>query len=580
MQSVFSFLYRELKPYRQRLVLSSVLATLAAVLDMLAPVALGRSFDAASRHTAWSVYGLTLIAWFAISLCSRIIRDYLGFTGDLFGTQVAERWYRKTAGRLLHYPLAFHYGKKGQEGAEQMSKMRWTLAMVAGSSLFDFIPILLAATAIVSYLAWMDYRIALIVGTGIAAIFLHGRLGAPKTLELTERRNKVSEENYSFAWDAIRNILVVKSTTSEEMVKKELQKNEKDIMKADRSFFVHLWSKVIGIRDIIVSVASFGAVAVALGNFVAGSFSFGQLTTVTAYTFTIFGYLYFVEWYFRTFIQFSGNLARLTKYLDEKPEDYESGMAHAAKGGVAFEHVKFGYREDRDILDEVTFRGEPGMRIAIVGESGEGKTTLVDLIGRYYEPKLGSVLIDGVDARKINLVSLRSQMAYVPQDLTLFHETLEFNIRYGRPEASAAELHEAARLAQLTDFIESLPDKYKTLVGERGLKLSGGERQRVALARAFLRNPRILILDEPTAHLDSKTETMIQESLRTLMAGRTTFIIAHRLRTVAEADLILVLKDGRIAESGKHDALVAKNGVYAALLKAQGGFITPNEPHL
>ena len=160
-------------------------------------------------------------------------------------------------------------------------------------------------------------------------------------------------------------------------------------------------------------------------------------------------------------------------------------------------------------------------------------------------------------------------MAYVPQDLTLFHETIGFNIIYGRPDAKQDDVIEAARLAHLHEFVESLPDKYKTVVGERGLKLSGGERQRVALARAFLRNPRILILDEPTAHLDSKTENSIQDSLRQLMAGRTTFVIAHRLRTVAEADVILVLKDGRIAESGTHDELAKRGGIYAELLRAQ-----------
>jgi ATP-binding cassette subfamily B protein len=171
-------------------------------------------------------------------------------------------------------------------------------------------------------------------------------------------------------------------------------------------------------------------------------------------------------------------------------------------------------------------------------------------------------------------------MAYVPQDLTLFHESIGFNIRYGRTDATDAEVAAAAQFAKLDAFIEELPEKYATLVGERGMKLSGGERQRIALARAFLRDPRILVLDEPTAHLDSKTEEHVRQSLETLMRGRTTFIIAHRLRTVMDADKILVLKDGRIAESGTHAELVQKNGAYAALLKAQGGFISPDEQHV
>jgi ABC-type multidrug transport system fused ATPase/permease subunit len=257
--------------------------------------------------------------------------------------------------------------------------------------------------------------------------------------------------------------------------------------------------------------------------------------------------------------------------LESPSEDFESGREVAIRGDVEFRGVRFRYREDRSALEDIDFSVPAGTFVAIVGESGEGKTTLVDLIGRYWSPQAGAILIDGTDVHDINLRSLRSQMAYVPQDLTLFHESLGENIRFGRPKATDEEVQEAVRLAGLKDFVASLPDGLKTVVGERGLKLSGGERQRVALARAFLRNPRILILDEPTAHLDSKTEAIIHESVHELMPGRTVFVIAHRLRTVSEADVILVLNHGRIVEIGSHNELAAKpESVYVSLLKAQG----------
>ena len=240
------------------------------------------------------------------------------------------------------------------------------------------------------------------------------------------------------------------------------------------------------------------------------------------------------------------------------------------RGEVAFENVRFSYNSDMPALSGITFRVQPGEKIALVGPSGSGKTTMINLIPRFYEATSGAVLVDGTDVRKMNLTDLRSQIAAVPQDVVLFAGTIYDNIRYGRLEATEAEVVSAARMANAHSFIENLEHGYKTEVGERGVQLSGGQRQRIAIARAILRDPRILLLDEATSALDSESELMVQEALDRLMQGRTSFIIAHRLSTVYRCDRILVLEGGSIVEEGTHDELLRNDtGLYKRLYSLQ-----------
>jgi ATP-binding cassette, subfamily B, heavy metal transporter len=231
--------------------------------------------------------------------------------------------------------------------------------------------------------------------------------------------------------------------------------------------------------------------------------------------------------------------------------------------------VDFFYEKARQILYGVSFTIEAGQRVAVVGHSGSGKSTLARLLYRFYDVSKGSITLNGVDVRGVRQASLRSAIGIVPQDTVLFNDTILYNIRYGRPEASDAEVVEAARAAHIHDFIESLPAKYETMVGERGLKLSGGEKQRVAIARALLKNPRILIFDEATSALDSRAEKAIQAELERISQGRTTLVIAHRLSTVMDADAILVLQHGRIVERGTHVQLIEEKGEYARMWALQ-----------
>jgi ABC-type multidrug transport system fused ATPase/permease subunit len=234
-----------------------------------------------------------------------------------------------------------------------------------------------------------------------------------------------------------------------------------------------------------------------------------------------------------------------------------------------FDNVVFGYRPDRVILRGVSFTVKPGQSLAIVGPTGAGKSTISRLLFRFYDANSGSIRVDGTDIRDIAQDSLRAAIGVVPQDTVLFNDTIRYNIAYGRPGATEAEIEEAARLAQVHDFVLRLPDGYETRVGERGLKLSGGEKQRVAIARTILKNPRILILDEATSALDTRTEQEIQLALRRLSRNRTTLTIAHRLSTVVDSDQIIVLDQGEVVERGTHNALLALGGTYARMWALQ-----------
>ena len=268
-------------------------------------------------------------------------------------------------------------------------------------------------------------------------------------------------------------------------------------------------------------------------------------------------------------------LENIFAVLDTRPEIADDAGKPAlpapARGEVEFAGVSFDYEPEPPgrgrprTLAEVSFRVPAGRMAAIVGPSGSGKTTLINLIARFYDPAAGEVRVDGRDVRGVSIESLRRQIGIVLQDNVLFSGTLEDNIRYGRPDATREQVLEAARAANALEFIDRLPDGFSTVVGERGAKLSGGQRQRVAIARAILKDPRILIFDEATSALDTQSERLIQEAMERMMKDRTTFVIAHRLSTIQRADLILVMEAGRLVESGRHEELVSRGGLYSRL---------------
>jgi ATP-binding cassette, subfamily B, heavy metal transporter len=321
-------------------------------------------------------------------------------------------------------------------------------------------------------------------------------------------------------------------------------------------------------QSAIIAVGVTLLMLLAADQVIEGTMSLGDLVLVNAFMLQLYMPLHFLGFVYREIKHSLADMERMFSLLAENKEiedNLGAKILNSQNATIRFVDVNFGYECNRQILHNVSFNIPAGQNVAVVGHSGSGKSTLSRLLFRFYDVSTGCILVNNQDIRDVTQQSLRAAIGIVPQDTVLFNESIYFNIAYGRPEATSEEIFAAARSAHIHDFIESLPDKYETIVGERGLKLSGGEKQRVAIARTILKKPDILIFDEATSALDSKSEKLIQAELKRIAINRTTLTIAHRLSTIADADQILVMDHGRIIEQGNHQQLLVANGAYARM---------------
>ncbi len=452
--------------------------------------------------------------------------------------------------------------ERGRDAIETLAR----LVMSTG------LPTIVEFLLVLGIFAWQfNWRYSLVAASTIVVYLSYTTLATNWRIAIRRKMNDSDIDANVKAIDSLLNYETVKYFSAEERESARYEKSMERYRRASVESYISLAILNAG----QAAIYTFGLALMMLmcvNEIKAGEASIGDFVLINATMIQLYQPLNFMGTFYREVRQAVIDIERMFQILNRHPEiDDRPGAADlvVSKGRLVFEDVSFRYDDKRPILDHVSLCVEPGETLAIVGPSGAGKSTISRLLFRFYEPQGGRILIDGQDILTVTQKSLRAAIGMVPQDTVLFNDSIGYNIRYGRWEASDAEVREAARLAQIDRFIESVPGAYDAQVGERGLKLSGGEKQRVAIARTILKGPRILALDEATSALDSFTEREIQDALHGVAKGRTTLVIAHRLSTIVDADEIIFLDRGRIVERGSHQTLLAKGGAYAAMWNRQ-----------
>jgi ABC-type transport system involved in Fe-S cluster assembly fused permease/ATPase subunit len=513
-----------------------------------------------------------LVAYGALRLSTTVFTELREF---LFArvTQRAVRTIALKVFRHLHsLSLRFHLNRQTGGMTRDIERGTRGVGSLISYTLFNILPTLVEITLVLGYLvAHYDIWFSVITFSALVLYITFTVLVTNWRTHFRRTMNDLDSKANTKAIDSLLNYETVKYFGNEEYEAKRydegLQRFENAAVKSQTSL-----SLLNTGQSAIIATAVTLILWRAAQGVIDRSMTLGDLVLVNAFMIQLYIPLNFLGVIYREIKQSLADMERLFSLLHQNREvadapDARSLLTHGAQ--VKFSHVDFSYESKRQILFDVDFTIAAGTTTAVVGHSGSGKSTLSRLLFRFYEVNGGSITIDGQDLRSITQDSLRHAIGIVPQDTVLFNDTIEYNIAYGKPGASKEEIVAAARAASIHDFIESLPDGYQSMVGERGLKLSGGEKQRVAIARTLLKNPAILIFDEATSALDSKSEQAIQGQLKEIARDRTTMVIAHRLSTVADAHQILVLDHGRIVERGTHQALLATGGLYAQMWERQ-----------
>ncbi|MBX3101664.1 MAG: ATP-binding cassette domain-containing protein [Bacteroidetes bacterium] len=570
-------LYRYFRPYRFLFSVALVLLLLSSVTTMVFPYVIQQLLDKALAQAGSgnlapinliaAVLGIVVVAQAVISY----FRVYIfSWVGQKAIAHLRQDLYR----HIVELPLAF-FGRS--RVGELSSRIASDVSMIQdtfGTTLAEILRGILTFGIGMAFILWTSAELSLVMLLTIPVVIVAAMLFGRFIRKLSKLSQDKLAESVTIVEETLQGIHSVKSYANEYYEQRRYGNAIQQVLRVSLKAAHHRSAFVAFIVG-----AMFGAVVFILwygaGMVAAGKLTVGELVGFVMYTFFVAGSMASFGQEITQVQRTIGATQRVWEILDEgrepiAPPDAAAPMI-SLEGAVCFREVGFAYpgAEEIPVLQDLSFEAQAGQRIALVGPSGAGKSTVVALIQRFYDPTLGSVLIDGKEITTYPVSALRRQMALVPQDVFLFGGTIRENIAYGKLDAGPEEIEAAARQAFAHDFIAAFPQGYDTVVGERGLKLSGGQRQRIAIARAILRNPRILILDEATSALDSESERLVQQALNHLMKERTTFIIAHRLSTIRAADTILVLQKGRLVEQGSHEALLAQQGLYAMLARLQ-----------
>jgi ATP-binding cassette subfamily B protein len=475
--------------------------------------------------------------------------------------------------RHLHgLSLRFHLERQTGGMTRDIERGSRGISQLLNYMIFSILPVILEFSLVAAVLLGkFDWRFAAVTFGAVVVYIGFTVLVTEWRMEIRRRANELDSKANTRAIDSLLNYETVKYFGNEEFEARRYDENLRKYERAAVQQEASLGLLNVG-QSLIIAAAVTALMFLAAEGVVASAFTLGDLVLVNGLLIQLYIPLNFLGMVYREIKQSLLDMDKMFRLLRENREVEDSPGAQDVPPGpatVEFRDVSFHYDPARPILAHVSFAIPAGQRVAVVGHSGSGKSTLARLLYRFYDVVGGAILINGRDLRALKQASVRAATGIVPQDTVLFNDTIGYNIHYGRPGAGEAEVTEAARAAHIHEFIQSLPARYESMVGERGLKLSGGEKQRVAIARALLKNPRILIFDEATSALDSKSEKAIQAELERISVGRTTLVIAHRLSTVMDADQILVLAQGRIVERGTHRELLATGGEYARMWALQ-----------
>ena len=561
---------------RLRVVGALLLLAAAKAANVLVPIAYARAVDAlAPQSGAGAVVAVPIALLVGYGLL-RVMSSALGELRNAVFSKVQARAGRRVAldvFRHLHaLSMRFHMDRATGGLSRVIERGVRGIATSLNFLLFNIIPTIVEILFVAVILWWIfaaSFALTML-GTIIAyvaftLIFTNWRL------RFRRQMNQTDEEANTKAVDSLLNYETVKYFGNEahesRRYDESMTRYESAYVKSETTL------NMLNAGQATIMAVGLTITMLLAGRGIAdGSMSIGDLVMVSTYLIQLYQPLNILGFAYREIKQGLTDMEQMFALLDVPAEVRDAPDAvplALTQGEIRFEDVRFGYRPDRGILKGVSFTVPPGRMLAIVGPTGAGKSTISRLLFRFYDVTGGRVLVDGQNVRGMTQQSLRAAIGVVPQDTVLFNDTIRYNIAYGRPGATDAEIENAARLAQVHDFVTRLPDGYATRVGERGLKLSGGEKQRVAIARTILKDPRLLILDEATSALDTRTEQDIQAALRDVARNRTTLVIAHRLSTVVEADEIIVLQEGTIAERGTHGGLIAAGGLYADMWRRQ-----------